>query len=163
MDSGGVHSGRSQQQALGTPTGVVRALAQSAHCQLAQLLGRLCRMASKFCLSARTSARSLSKLWICSSCCSDSCSNSLSFPCRDPGGPSRSLRRSRACWVAFRARAGARWVSSDSVEGQRASARGNSLQPQGACPTPPQRPSQTKLPGLGLRGHCGDGLGWGPH
>ena len=82
-------------------------------CQLAQLPGRLCRMASKFCLSARISARSLSKLWICSSCSLDSCSKSLSFPCRAPGEPSCSLRRSSARWVSFRALAGALWVSSD--------------------------------------------------
>lgn len=77
------------------------------HCQLAQLWGRLCRMASRFCLSARISARSFSKLWICSSCCSDSCCSSLSFPCRAPGGLSCSLRRSSAHWVSFRAWAGA--------------------------------------------------------
>lgn len=77
------------------------------HCKLAQLWGRLCRMASRFCLSARISARSFSKLWICSSCCWDSCSSSLSFPCRAPGGLSRSLRRSSAHWVSFRAWAGA--------------------------------------------------------
>lgn len=77
------------------------------HCQLAQLSGRLCRMASKFCLSARISASSFSKPWICSSCCSDSCSNSLSFPWRGPGGCSCSLRRSTAHWVSFRTWAGA--------------------------------------------------------
>lgn len=109
----------------------------SPHCQLAQLSGRLCKMASRFCLSARISARLLSKLWICSCCCSDSCSKSLSFPCSTPGGPSCSLRRSSARWVSFRARAGAPRVSSDPVEGHG--------QPQGGL-APLQAPSPEALP-----------------
>lgn len=135
----------SQQRALGAP-----ARAGRAHCQLAQLWGRLFRMASKFCLSARISARSLSKLWICSSCCSDSCSNSLSFPCRDPGGPIRSLRRSSACWVLFSARPGARWVSRDSAEGQRASGGPAPCRPQKPVRPPPETLPGPNLPGLGL-------------
>ena len=119
------------------------------HRQLAQLLGRLCRMASRFRLSARISARSFSKLWICSSCCLDSCSNSLSFPCRAPGGLSRSLRRSSAHWVSFRARAGAWWVSSDPAEGhRRPQPRPAPLQAPEACSAPiPETLASPEFPG----------------
>ena len=142
----------------------------SPHCQLAQLSGRLCKMASRFCLSARISARLLSKLWICSPCCSDSCCKRLSFPCSTPGGPSCSLRRSSAHWVSFRARAGAPRVSSVPVEGHG--------QPQGGLP-PPQAPEALPSPNppgsrvptiyqegkgpRGQRGEAGEGLAWAPH
>lgn len=150
----------------------------SPHCQLAQLSGRLCKMASRFCLSARISARLLSKLWICSCCCSDSHSKSLSFPCSTPGGPSCSLRRSSARWVSFRARAGAPRVSSDPVEGHGQPQGGLApLQAPEACsgpiprsppqPKPSRFPSAHDLPGgkgpRGRRGEAGKGLAWAPH
>lgn len=141
----------------------------SPHCQLAQLPGRLCRMASRFCLSARISARSLSKLWICSSCSLDSSSKSLSFPCRAPGGPSRSLRCSSVRWVSSRALAGALWVSSN--PGQRSTDRlreGAGSPPLEGPPQPqifriptappPHSYQESKSP-RGQRGEAGEGLG----
>lgn len=51
---------------------------QPVTCHFEQLSGRLRKMSSKFCLSARISAKSLSNAWIFSCCCSASFCSRLS-------------------------------------------------------------------------------------